>query len=135
MLLNILTGRNGVTLREPQEIVVLVTSLHTLASRSMPFVFTDRHAFSAIAQFFSDSNETHRLRWPLLQTSDFSRDKEDPGKLECYQAEALVHRRLPVEALQGVGCYNDHVREEVQNTIAQAGASLKAVTRRGWYFR
>jgi ssDNA thymidine ADP-ribosyltransferase, DarT len=120
--------------RDPQDILVVVSSLHELVRRRIPFVFTDRHAYSALAVFASGLADLNSLRWPLLRASDFRRDEEDPGKVECYQAETLVHRHLPVEALQGIACYNDEVRQAVETTIVQAGASLKAVTRRGWYF-
>lgn len=132
MMFNIHTG-NRVQQRKPAEIVIFVSSLPLLAAQGVPFVFTDRHAVTN-PLFSSDLADLGRLPWSDLQNADFRRDPENPGKFECYQAEALVHRHLPVEALQGVACYNDDVREAVQNTIVQAGASVKAVTRRGWYF-
>ena len=54
MLFNIKTGWGGIRKRENQEIAMMVTSLNTLQERGVPFLFTDRHAYLATAQFFSD---------------------------------------------------------------------------------
>lgn len=132
MLHNILTGK-GVARKEPTEIVILATSLRLLSTRSVPFVFCDRHALNVMARFSNDLVDLALLPWEDWRASNFRRDPENPARFECYQAEALVHRHLPVEALQGVACYNDEVRQAVENTIVQAGATVKAVTRRGWY--
>jgi len=48
MLLNILTGYRGITSVPAEEIVVLVSSLRKVAELGIPFVFTDRHAYTAI---------------------------------------------------------------------------------------
>src|SRR6266849_5957268 len=44
MLLNIKTGRVGVTQRPMSEIAILVSSLPEMQKQAIPFVFTDRHA-------------------------------------------------------------------------------------------
>uniref|UniRef100_UPI0034188584 DarT ssDNA thymidine ADP-ribosyltransferase family protein n=1 Tax=uncultured Halomonas sp. TaxID=173971 RepID=UPI0034188584 len=75
------------------------------------------------------------LPWPLLQAQDFSRDREDPEKTECYQAEALVHRHLPASALLGIGTYTDEVRVTIEAQVAAHQLPLKVVARPNWFFR
>lgn len=62
----------------------------------MPFLFTDSHAYYQWANYYSDLAELAKIDWLLLQRRDLKRDPEDPAKFERYQAEALVHRHLPV---------------------------------------
>jgi hypothetical protein len=87
MLLNIKTGFNGIRMRPLEEVVIFVSSLPKLQELGVTFLFTDRHAALATAQFSSDLAELGRIDWPLLRSRDFRRDPEDPGKLERYQAE------------------------------------------------
>lgn len=88
MLFNIKTGWGGIRKRENHEIVMMITSLHTLKKRGLSFLFTDRHAYLATAQFLSDLARLDQIDWPRLQQRDFKADPEDPSKKERYQAEA-----------------------------------------------
>ena len=86
MLFNIVTGYNDITKRERDEIIIIVSSLEMLEANGVEFVFTDRHALVAYAQFFSDVRDLDRIDWELLRARDFSRSDTDFGKVERYQA-------------------------------------------------
>jgi hypothetical protein len=133
MSLNIKTGRNGVVRRPHDEIVILVSSIHRLRESGIQFLFTDRHAYLSTANFYSDPADLDKIDWDILQRRDFQRDNEDLGKVERYQAEALVYKSMPVEALLGILCYNDAVRASLDKIIGGRGIDLRAVTRPGWY--
>jgi hypothetical protein len=80
MLLNIKTGYNGIPKRPMSEIVILYSSLPKIVEHNLPFVFTDRHAYVATAQFSSDLKDLERIDWKILQARDFKRDAKDLGK-------------------------------------------------------
>ncbi|MBA3344029.1 MAG: DUF4433 domain-containing protein [Gemmatimonadales bacterium] len=86
------------------DIAILVTSLHKLSQQGLQFVTTDRHAYRAAAKFVSNSTSPELIDWKILRERDFKRDSNDPGKMERYQAEALVYRHLPTTALSGILC-------------------------------
>jgi ssDNA thymidine ADP-ribosyltransferase, DarT len=134
MLYNITTGYGGVRRRSNEEIIILVSSLPILRSKGVPFVFTDRHAYLAAAQFYSDLSMLDQIDWPRLRQRDFRRDPEDPGKLERYQAEALVYRHMPIDALVGIACNCDKVAAEIGQMASNHGLNLQTVSRPGWYF-
>ncbi|PZP40030.1 MAG: DUF4433 domain-containing protein [Azospirillum brasilense] len=134
MLFNIKTGYNGIKRRANEEIVVLVSSLPKLVGIGISFLFTDRHAYLNAAQFSSNLDDLARIDWTILQARDFRRDPEDPGKVERYQAEALVHQHLPVQALLGIGCHNVAVAERLRTLTTNRGLDLKVVVRSDWYF-
>ena len=131
MLLNITTGFNGVPRRPREEIVIFVSSLSKLQAMDIPFLFTDRHANLATAQFLSDIPKLNWIDWSALQHRDFKRDLEDPGKFERYQAEALVHRHLPIAGLLGIICANDNVANTLKNSVTRGADMLKIVSRPG----
>lgn len=132
MLLNIKTGRN-VPAVPMRDIVILATSLPRLASQGIPFVFTDRHAYLAAARFSSDLADLGRIDWDTLRRSDFKHDPEDGGKMERYQAEALIHRHVPVEALGAVICHDAARQVHLDALVASAGRATRVVARPEFY--
>lgn len=131
MLYNLKTGR-GVARRSMAEIVILVTSLPTLAKERVRFVFSDRHAYLKAAQFSNDLADLNGIIWEALQKRDFKR--EDADSFEKYQAEALVYRHLPIHALLGIVCHNEASRADAQSKVDAIGLGLTVVTRPDWYF-
>jgi ssDNA thymidine ADP-ribosyltransferase, DarT len=134
MLYNIKTGYGGVPRQPNDQIVILVSSLRKVAELGLGFVFTNQHAYPLTAQYFNTLGDLGRVDWPLLQARDFRHDPEDPGKKERYQAEALIHRHLPLAGLLGIGCYSDAAQQGLQTEIQRRNLSLQAVVRPGWYF-
>ena len=133
MLLNIKTGYQGVEQVPMRDIVVLVSSLRRLAERGVGFVFTDRHAYLQAAEFSGDLARLAKLDWQSWRGRDFRRQTDDPSKMERYQAEALVHRHLPVDGLAGLGCFGSTQHEALEAEMARRDFGLRVVTRREWY--
>lgn len=134
MMLNIKTGYNGIIKRPNADIVVMVSSFHHLQSRGTHVVFSDRHAYLQAANFSADPNDLSRIDWKLLQSRDFKRDPEDPEKVERYQAEALAHQHVPVDALLGIACYSDSSKAKVEHHVAATGAAVRIIAQPAWYF-
>jgi len=108
--------------------------LHTLKAEGVAFLFTDRHAYLNAALYSSDLGHLDRIDWLLLQRRDFKRDGNDLDKVERYQAEALVHRHLPMDAVLGIGCYSDSAAALIQEHIKKRGMKLQVAIRPQWYF-
>jgi hypothetical protein len=134
MLFNINTGYGGVTKVPNEEIVIFVSSLHHVASRGIPFVFTNQHAYPRMAEYFTDLAHLDRVDWPLLQSRDFKHDPDDPGKKERYQAEALIWKHVPLDALLGVCCCKEAVGEGIKAELDQRRLQLKTLVQPSWYF-
>lgn len=134
MLYNIKTGRN-VAAVPMRDIMIMVSSLPRLAERGVPFVFTDRHAYLAHANFSSDLSEVGSLvDWDILRRSDFQYDPQDPGKMERYQAEALVHKRLDLSHVTGILVYDESCMERVSRTLRQVGSDKPVKVDRRFFF-
>ncbi|MBF60294.1 MULTISPECIES: type II toxin-antitoxin system toxin DNA ADP-ribosyl transferase DarT [Halomonadaceae] len=134
MLYNIHTGRGGVKTVANEDIVILVSSLYKAAELSLPFVFTDRHAYPVTANYFNGLDNLSAIDWPLLQQRNFQRDPDDPEKVERYQAEALIHKYVPIQALLGAICYTPQLQLELQQQSAELGSALDIHCRPSWYF-
>jgi hypothetical protein len=130
MLYNIKTGW-GVPQQSMADILILVSSLPFLRKKGVPFIFTDRHAYLKTAQFSNDLKDLDWIVWSVLQRRDFKKDETD--KVEKYQAEALVHKHVPLDALLEIVCYNDSVKALVQAQADGVGAAVKIISKSNWY--
>lgn len=133
MMYNIRTGY-GVKQVPNDEIVIFVSSLAHVAAEGVKFVFTNQHAYPRMADYFTDLAKLDEIDWPLLQSRDFKHDPDDPGKKERYQAEALLWKHVPLEALQGVCCYSRTVEARIQAEVDQRSLALKVGSQPSWYF-
>lgn len=134
MAFNICTGQGDVRRRDGKDIVILVTSLPKLQSDGVSFLFTDRHAALVGTRFSADLSHLTRIDWTILRNRDFSRDNDDLGKKERYQAEALVHRSLPTNSLIGIACYDRQQTVWAAECVAARKLPIPVITRRSWYF-
>jgi len=134
MMYNIKTGYNGVTKRSNTEIAVLVSSLPKLKEVGVKFLFTNRHAYTLQADYFDDLADIHKIDWPLIQSQNFKTDPEDPDKTTRYQAEALAHRHVPIEALIGIACYDEASRLKIAKAAGTNAASLAFKALPNFYF-
>ena len=134
MMYSIKTGHGGIRKRDNEEIVILVSSLRRVQELGLPFVFTDRHAYTQLSRFFDNLANLADIDWQLIQRRDFKRDPDDLEKVERYQAEALVHRLLPIAALLGVVCYNNDTGKTIQRAVENRGLQLDVRAIPGWYF-
>ncbi len=133
MLYNIKTGYNGVTKRPMEEIAILVSSLREVHKQGITFVFSDRHAYLQAAEFYNSLDRLDQIDWPGLQTRDFRRDPDDPGKVERYQAEALIYQHLPLPAILGIICYRDEERRKLEEECGKLRVTKQVLYKPGWY--
>lgn len=133
MMLAIKTGWNGVQRHPPQDILIMVSDLRRVAEQGLTWLFTDTHANNSVVNYFNRLDDLSRLDWHILQARDFKRDPDDPAKFGRYQAEALVHRHCPLQALSGIVCFDDHGKMSAQHEVDAVGATLQVVKQPSWY--
>ena len=134
MMFNIHTGHGGVTRRGNSEIAIFVSSIHRLHKLGLVFLFTDQHAYPPDTTFYDSIDDLSVIDWPLLRSRNFKTDDDDPGKQLRYQAEALIHGRVPLNALLGIGCHSDSARENLELMIKERDLELTVKTAPAWYF-
>jgi hypothetical protein len=134
MMLNIKTGWGGITKRLNREIVILVSSLRKLDEDGRRFVFTDRHAYLQAARFSASLEHLVWIDWANLQARNFKRDSDEMDRFERYQAEALVHQHMPVDALLGIVCYDAETKRRLDALLAESNIQLRIVVKPSWYF-
>jgi hypothetical protein len=97
-------------------------------------LFTNAHAYLDWTNYYSDMSQLSEIDWGILQRRDFKRDPDDPRKMERYQAEALIHRHLPIQGILGMVCYTEALQQSIEQEIQARNLSLRVYARMGWYF-
>lgn len=134
MMYNIHTGIGGVAQRSNDEIIILVSTLHRVKELGHEFLFTNRHAYPPLTDYYDNLDGLSEIDWPLLQARNFKRNPDDPLQSERYQAEALIYQHMPVEALIGIICYTDAIKSSIETELQTRGMALNVQAIRGWYF-
>jgi len=134
MMKNIHSGWGGIRQQPNDEIVIMVSNLYRVRDFALPFVFTDGHAYYAWSNFYTDLTDLHKIDWDIIQARNFRRDPDDPAKFERYQAEALVHGHCPVQALDGMVCYTESTKQQLDTWLQQRNLAMQVIARPGWYF-
>lgn len=134
MMYNIHTGYGGITRRDNREIVMFVSSIYRIQELGLPFLFTNQHAYPIDTEYFDKVEKLDQVDWAILQNRNFKTDDEDPGKQSRYQAEALIHKFVPLEALTGLGCANAGVQEKLAGLAHERGLTMSVKVTPSWYF-
>ena len=133
MLYNIKTGRN-VSAIPMEEVVIFGTSVYKVAEAGIPVVITDRHAYLATARFSNSFDDLAWIDWDILQRSDFAYDVNDIGKMDRYQAEALVYERLPVNVIGGILTYSESQRNRIVALAETMGVNVNVTANPRYFF-
>lgn len=102
MLYMIMNGYSGVTKRPQKDIVYFVSSVEKIQEKGIPFVFSDRHAKRAVANFYSSIDDLEKLDWGTIKNKVWSNDQNNLSRRDLKQAEFLVHSHVPVSCIHGL---------------------------------
>ncbi|MCS6829331.1 MAG: DUF4433 domain-containing protein [Armatimonadota bacterium] len=118
------------------EIVYIASSVQTVQRRRLPFVFTDGHPVVRITRFFNRLNNLNQLDWQIMRARAWHNTEDDPDRKRRRQAEFLVYRFFPWEAVEMLGVVDLEMRERVLTYLHDhAQQSVPPVyLRSSWYY-
>jgi len=134
MLYVIAQANDPEVIRTPQnEIIYLVSSLEKLMEHSCNFVFTDRHAKLAYAKFYNQIHDIGKLNWDIIKSAKWGRQYGNE-RIEIKQAECLVQKFIPVQALLGIACKDDEMAETIKRELLKKQLNLPVKIKPEYYF-
>lgn len=74
MLYLIREGKSGVEKRPQEDIVFVVCKYETIREEGMSFLFTDRNAKIAVANFYEKDSDFDKLDWESIKTRNWASD-------------------------------------------------------------
>lgn len=110
------------------DIVHLVSRVSVVTASGRPWLFTDRHAELAYAQYFDKLDDLHEVPWHVMRRTYWSDVKEE------RQAEFLVHEHLAWSCIVGVGVHNLRMKERVEQAFAAHNHRPRVTVEPRWYY-
>lgn len=134
MLFVIAMGNDPEVIKTPQEeIVYLVSTVTKLEGTGIQYVFTDRHAKLGYATFYSNHEDIKKLDWNIIKSDRWGRQNGIERK-EIKQAECLIYKHLPVDAIIGIACKSHIVYNEIEKMMQSTRTEVPIKLKPGWYF-
>ncbi|WP_224363560.1 type II toxin-antitoxin system toxin DNA ADP-ribosyl transferase DarT [Hyalangium versicolor] len=122
--------------QEGQEpVLYLVVRTEAIRQQELPFAFTDGHAATPFSQFFEDWAHLELVDWELMNATYWKNTDEDGDRKRRRQAEFLVHRFLPWDAVREIGVCTEAVRQNVERVLARAPHTPQVNVVPDWYYR
>jgi len=144
MLMAIHYGRVPGCQIKQDDIVHLVLRADSIANSGLPYAFATHHPVTVLADFYDDLNEIGKIDWnmffdePLI--GGFAKYFHNPADIPKYatrketrQAEFLVHDRVPIDQVRGIGVINESKKNEVDLLLAKLGWNVQVGVKREWY--
>lgn len=102
MLYLIKNGHSGVTKRSQDDIVFLVCNFETIKQNSLPYIFTDRNAKIAVANFYQNEQDLDKLDWDSIRAHKWASDETNLSRRDLKQAEFLIRKHVPVNCIHAL---------------------------------
>jgi hypothetical protein len=136
MLYLIKYGYGGVQKRPQEDIVFIVCDVNTVIQAGIEFVFTDRNAKIAVANFYNDPTEFDKLDWETIKSRDWANTEDDLSRKDRKQAEFLVRNYMPVNCIQFIVVKTEARKFYFDQLISDLGLSIKVFvdTKRKLYY-
>lgn len=117
-----------------QSIVYLVATAQDIQAQGLDFAFTDGHGIIALTEFYNDLASLSEVDLPLMKARYWMDTDEDPDRKRRRQAEFLVHQRLPLALVRGIGVAGPGQQAEVEALLAEFGWEIPVAVRPRWYY-
>jgi hypothetical protein len=133
MLYHVFKGRVKEFKGTQEEIVYIVSSPDKVAELGLQYLFSDRHAYLAHKTLYNELEDLQHLDWEIIRDDTWHQQYTDLKK-EIKQAEFLVYKHVPVEAIQGLVVNNEQIATFVKSAVDKAGLPLQVVIKPEYYY-
>jgi hypothetical protein len=135
MMYTIMRGSVEGVSADISRLIYFVSGTEAVYDAGLDCVYTDGNAAVLISEFRDDPALLgSHVDLPLMKERMWSSTVEDPDRMRRRMAEFLVHQRLPMELVAGIGVYGARMSASVTSLAKTMGWDVKIVIRPGWYF-
>jgi len=136
MLFNIITGyRAPVVPKRSRNEILVIRCLITDLTKLTKWFFTDGQANikDGTVKHYNRLSHLPEIDWESIQQSNFTKSDGDYDRPRRYQAEFLVHSKVPLKAIESLNVYNQQAADYVNEVINENNINL-AVNIQPQYF-
>jgi len=115
------------------EVAHLVLAAEEIAAPGR-FAITDGHAATPLTRQYADLRDLDKVCWKTMRSQFWADTDEDGDRKRRRQAELLVWREVPFEAVRMIGVMTATIAERVRSALAGTDYAPRIVVRRDWYY-
>lgn len=124
MLYMIMNGYGGVEQKPQNDLVFIVCSYQTVKNAGLPFVFTDKNAKIAVANFYEAESDFEKLDWECIKSHDWKNDESNIARKDLKQAEFLIHQHVPVDCIHALVVKTSERKDYFEEMIRNLGLTI-----------
>jgi len=117
-----------------ESVLHLVTTVETVLSQNLPFVFTDGHAEMAFSDFYNDIDKLTKIDWDIMKAEYWNDTPQDNDRKRRRQAEFLVYQFFPWNFFEEIAVINDTMVGRVDEILSSFKKCPKVSVRKKWYY-
>lgn len=124
MLYLIMHGYKGVQKIPQEDLVYIGVYYSKIKEHELEFVFTDRNAKMAVANFYTDEADFDKINWDIVRSKHWGSDEINLERRDLKQAEFLVRSHVPVSCIQAIIVKTPERKVYFENIIANLGLKI-----------
>jgi hypothetical protein len=124
MLYLIMNGYRGVQMIRQEDLVYIGVYYSKIKEHELEFVFTDRNAMMALANFYNDESDFDKINWDIVRSKQWRSDETNLERQDLKQAEFLVRSHVPVSCIQAIIVKTPERKVYFENIIANLGLKI-----------
>ena len=134
MLYNIKNGYQGVTRRSQDKIIYLISSIDKVKEYRIPYVYFDGHGYHHLSQVFNTEEGLSYIDWSIVNALTWCDTIEDPDRKRRKQAEILIYRSLPLQAIIAIATYSNNAKQIVEKMVGDVNNELNIIVKERWFY-
>ena len=111
------------------ELVYVVLKFQSVAEAGLDYVFTDRHAATGYAAFYTDPAHLRNIDWNLMASKWWNNVPEYPDRKERKQAEFLVHGFVPWGLVDSLAGMTPQMKQRVEAVLVRHSSHVQRPVR------
>lgn len=127
MLYLIMNGYSGVEQKPQKDIVYILSNYEAIKEAGLSFVFTDRNAKIAVANFYNKEEDLDCLNWEVIRSKNWSNDANNFERQDLKQAEFMVRNHVPVSCIYALVVKTEERKVYFDEIITKLGLSIKVI--------
>jgi len=136
MLLQLKTNRVAGYNEGQTPLIYLVSTVQAIAAAGCRFVFSNGHGIAAFTDWFDDLGSLDEVDWNMVNERYWSDSVNDMDRQRRKQAEFLIQRKCPWDAIIEIVVLNQAASSRVEEIQAAFDQALRRPVsiRPGWYY-
>ncbi len=119
MLLKLKSGQVPGYNEGQEPLIYLKSTCQEIVARHLGFVFSDGHGIAAFTSYYDSLDRLGEVDWDVVNAKYWADTNEQPDRKRRKQAEFLVHRFCPWEAIQEIAVINQARQRKVEAILAR----------------